>query len=101
MADKIIEEIGMFFEHPQRSEKVLRFKPPGGFETQVLAQEHLVGIAFECPRIHKMTVFYVRTAMPEVIQPLDDSRRIPGTFEDHIGAQILRRVFPDARPAEI
>ncbi len=36
MTDKILEEVGVFFEHPQGTDEVVGFETPGGFEAQAL-----------------------------------------------------------------
>ncbi len=80
--------IGEFvlFQDRKAADEMIRFARPDGFETEILAHQHMIGIAFKCAHVHEVTHFDIGSAVAEVVQALGNCREESRALEDDVGA---------------
>ena len=101
MADHLGVGELVLLQHRQAAHEVLDPAGPNGFQTEILAHQHLVRVAGEGPDVHEMTHGHVGASLSEAVEALGDGRQGSGALEDHVGALASLRVLEDERLARI
>ena len=65
---------------------------PGGLQPQVLAHQHLIGVALEGAGVHELAELDVGAAVAQVVESLGNRGQEAGALAYHVGALAARRV---------